>query len=472
MDNLNSALLKKPIPPVPPKLPVDLGHPTPSVSSVPKPPVALSAPIIPSKPIGNQPLAPEAPRKAAGLGLTQLRTMKKDIEMLKKGELPSSRVAMPPKNLPISEEKSSQAKEIKKEATRGALGQMMEEVDEIRQQYGKEKSDIFSRFEKPNLFPPELGRESLATDRSPLAASGPAMPVKLAPAPISTPILEEVSVQKNRKSLWFVLIAIIILLAAAGGFVYWWKFLRQPITHQECRDFQCVTMEGEGENKCQIDDDCLPPEPAAPVSLLPGIDSETIEVFAGQESSFASDFGEIINQQFAPESFRQIRIKKVALNKEKKYASLSEMMALMEINIPLALRSNLEEDYTLFVYTPGVEEKTICQAAERTDAACFGPRLGLAVKLSDREAAIKELVKWETAMAGDLKQLILAETVKDATAKFQYSTLKNLKGASFIRYLNLPIASITIDYGVRENLLIISTSKNSFAKVLDVLDSE
>jgi len=494
VDDFNSSLSKKSMPPVPPKLPVSSDFPRSDSSVPPTPtptptptPIAPQSPVTP-KPIVSQPLLPKMPSKISGLGLSQLRTMRKDIETLKKGGPLPGKMSMPPKNLPIGI-----SKEVKKEATKEVLGKMMKEVDKLRQDYKmKERQDTFPGSEKPNLFPhekesgkkvddqPLFPKPAPSEPRPSIESLQPIVPAKInstpAPAPIapaSGDLTLETPAPKSKKGLWIVSI-IVVVLAMAGGFIYWWKFMRQPATHLECGNFQCVQVDGEGENKCQIDNDCLPPEPEMPVSLLPGIETETIEVLAGRESDFRDNLIRTVGEQTLPEGIKRILIKKVADNKEKKYASLSEMISLMEINIPLSLRSNLEEDYTLFVYTPGTEERTVCQAVSRADVNCYGPRLGLAVKLSEtnKQAVVQELVKWETTITQDLENLILADIADGEMAKFQYSALEDLKGASFIRYINLPISSITLDYGIKDNLLIIGTSKNTLLEVLDLIPNE
>lgn len=453
-------------------------------SSQPEPPKPLSS--VPSK-APSAPPVPKVPSKMSNLTEPQLRTMREDIEILKKGGRPTKTI-VPPKNLPIVGNEPVVSKEAEKEATRQAFGEVMKEVKEIRREKEeskeltkpeeKEKEPvIYPSVKKPTLFPPDKdSKPPIIPPKPPVIPPEPIKPSVKPPIPIKPdikPVIEKSEVptppvKKSKKGLFIVLAIVVALLAAGGGFVYWWNFMRQPATHLECQNFQCVSVEGEGENLCQTDDDCLPPEPEMPVSLISVSGTEVVEFVDGQElAEFLNNLNAVINKQTEQDSLRRILIKKVSTDK-REYASLtdlSDMISNIRFSIPLALKSSFGENYTLFVYTPGTEEYDICQSAGLSGSSCFGPRLGLVIELSDKTEATSELVKWEETILDDLKPLILAETTGEA--EFQSSTIEDLKGASFVRYANLPISSISIDYGIKDNLLIIGTSKNSFFKALN-----
>jgi flagellar basal body-associated protein FliL len=380
--------------------------------------------------------------------------------MLKKGERPTKTI-VPPKNLPVVEPKISQ--EAEKEATRQVFGEVMKEVKDMSQKkediVEPEREPIIQPSKPSALFPPEKDSKPAPIPPKPPKQITPIEPVKK----VEKPKAPAPPVKKSKKGLFIALIAIIVL-AAVGGAAYWWFFMRQPATHLECRDLQCVNIEGEGEDACQLNSDCLPPEPEKPLSLILEDGTETIEITSGQETEFLTNLRAAANKQTAEGSIRRILVKKVS-SEESKYASLTELSNLMGITIPLALKSSFKDSYTLFVYTPKTEETDLCQGLN--NLGCSGPRLGLVVSLADKTTAVGELVQWEETILSDLEAFILAETTGEA--EFQYSTLEDLRGASFVRYANLPLSPISIDYGIKDDLLVISTSKNSFFEALGLL---
>ncbi|MFC1700808.1 hypothetical protein ACFLZ0_01580 [Patescibacteria group bacterium] len=349
-----------------------------------------------------------------------IRTMHEDIERLKQNG-GQSKTIEPPKNLPT-------------------IG-LRQKLEQKKDDSIKGVDDIRARLEERPAPPPP-------------------------PAPSQTDL--PIDSKKNRLILYSALIVIIVLLGS-GGFLYWWNYIREPVVHYKCENLQCVRIEGEGISQCQINEDCIPPEPTKPNSLIPVEKTEIIEVESYQEDIFLSILQRNVLDQAEKGSLNRILIKKISDQKEKKYASLAEFIFLNNISIPLSLRNYFTGDYTLFVYVPEMEEYYKCQDAGITDFGCYGPRLGLAIKLSDKEKAIEELIKWESTMVNDLEELIFAETsIIDESVGFQ-SDLNMKYQEAGIRYQNLPISPIAVNYGFVEDLLIISTSKNGLYIPLDKL---
>jgi hypothetical protein len=67
-------------------------------------------------------------------------------------------------------------------------------------------------------------------------------------------------------------------------------------------------------------------------------------------------------------------------------------------------------------------------------------------------------------MVSNLSSLILAQTAGAATP-FLDGTYQSIP----IRYRNLPIHTVTIDYALNANTLLITTSKNSMFAAIDAL---
>src|SRR3989338_145064 len=261
--------------------------------------------------------------------------------------------------------------------------------------------------------------------------------------------------KKSKRGLkWFIGL-IIVLFVGAGGFLYWWNYIRflpplASLTHFECQNSQCIEVEGEGENQCLANADCLPEEPEEPNSLIPVSETKTIEISISQpenqtpESLLLEKIKTAVLQEQGPGLLKRILVK--IINGEKKYASLGELISGLGINIPQNILTDLK-DYTLFFYTQNE-----------------GPRLGLIIETA---GDIKEnLTLWETAMTADLEPLFL-EAVKEEPENrtFQDNVYQNIA----IRYLNLPDPSLTIDYASIGNKLIITTSKETIYQALEVL---
>ncbi len=148
-------------------------------------------------------------------------------------------------------------------------------------------------------------------------------------------------------------------------------------------------------------------------------------------------------------------------------AVFDDVVGGLKIKIPTSVKKELLEDFDLFIFGSSPFDEQTCRASKNSAPSCFGPRLGLVLKTIDSQAIVSAVKLWEKTMAADLKSLVLAKT-SGGTPTFQTGTYK---GAA-IRYKNLPITAITIEYAVVGDRLIISTSKTSILKAIDALPSE
>jgi len=264
----------------------------------------------------------------------------------------------------------------------------------------------------------------------------------------------------------FIGLLVILIVAGAGGFFYWWNYIRvvTPITHYECQAYQCVSVEGEGEDQCQLSEDCEPAEPAVPDSLIPVDDTKVIELKLEEQDLLSSEIDQVILGNQTAGSMNRILIK-LLIAQEKRYASFSEFANMMSIAIPDDL---MVDDYTIFVYYPKGNEQELCQEAGIVDARCYGPRLGLVIKSTDIQTTKNAISVWEETLSSNLTFLMLASAFDDQIVGFQ-SDLNPSYPDSGIRYENLPISPVAINYAFDSNLLIISTSKYSLYQALDRL---
>ena len=272
--------------------------------------------------------------------------------------------------------------------------------------------------------------------------------------------LEKVTARENRLKAILAGLAILVLIGGTGGFFYWWAYLRvvppPPIvTHYECQDFQCLSVEGEGENQCQTDEDCQPVEPTVPEPLIPVDETQTIELSFGDEKQLSSELAVAAEEEQASSTFRHILVKLVG-QREKEYMDLETFFFALEVAVPENVLEAVPtttpgaegENYTLFFF--GQSE---------------GNRLGIVTTIEEDSLDLM-LKLWEGRMETDLRPLHLG--LKDEPAATE-EFLDNVYRDANIRYINFPGPDLSIDYAVVDDKLIIATSRASMYAVIDAL---
>ncbi len=147
--------------------------------------------------------------------------------------------------------------------------------------------------------------------------------------------------------------------------------------------------------------------------------------------------------------------------------SLEDLLNKLKIKIHPDIILELGSRYwNMFAFGGTALDKSVCQQGKNMAANCWGPRLGLVFDISDLGAGDKTrlasaLRTWERTMVSDLRPLILAKT--GALTGFKTGTYQDQN----IRYQNLPLNTITIDYAIVNDLLIITTSKSAMLKAID-----
>ncbi|MBU1136819.1 hypothetical protein KKD72_00415 [Patescibacteria group bacterium] len=263
---------------------------------------------------------------------------------------------------------------------------------------------------------------------------------------------------KEKNYLKFVLggALLVLILAAIGGFFYWKGHSQIPVpVHLVCQNFQCIEIQGEGENECSLNGDCLPAEPVLPQPLILSPKTKTIEINKGEESSFWDKLEPSLSEDETENVLERILIKMVdGFNKE--YAGLGDFLSLTEINIPSDLARLIEqseangEDYTLFAYNQSE-----------------GKRLGLALKLKTGADLTEILKNWEKDIEHDLTPLFLGMDISNSAAEFK----DNVYQGKNIRYVNFPDPDLSIDYAIIDDKLLITTSQESMYAAIDALSS-
>jgi len=252
-------------------------------------------------------------------------------------------------------------------------------------------------------------------------------------------------------------LVIIFLIIGTGIFFYWWNYIRIipiAITHFECQNEQCTEIEGEGENQCQLNEDCKPIEPIVPKQLIPLHEIETIELSIEKYESFLSRLESIFRTKQEKDTFKSILIKLIKQT-EKEYADFDSFVSISKINIPENIKNIITsskingDNYNLFLYNNGEEN-----------------RVGLIISIEQSHDLVQNLNAWEETMVNDIRPLIFKnEILKSATEEFQDNTYKGVT----VRYINFPTSDLSVDYAIIDNKLIITTSKDSMYAVIDTL---
>ena len=250
---------------------------------------------------------------------------------------------------------------------------------------------------------------------------------------------------------------IFLLILGIGGFFYWLNYLKPiapiaPIvTHFECQENQCVSIEGEGDDKCQNDVECQPIEPIEPIipeSLIPVDETKTIELIVDQENLLLGQLNSIINEEQATSTINHILIK-IVDQEEERYFNLNDLILALNINIPENILLATKNNFTLFLYRQ--EE---------------GSRLGIVIEMGESETLVQNLSDWEDTIIDDLNQLLLTEDILNAhSEEFGDKTYNEI----YIRYMNFPTPALTLDYGIVSGNLVIATSRESMFTVIDRL---
>jgi hypothetical protein len=153
-----------------------------------------------------------------------------------------------------------------------------------------------------------------------------------------------------------------------------------------------------------------------------------------------------------------------------RYLALTELFQILQIDAPPVL--NDYKDFTLNSYSPGIEEEMLCKGEGILRRSCYGPRLGLVIKLQEpqdglltKDSARNIMQEWEKTISEDMVPIILDVIEYRASKEFSSGLYKN----SQTRFINLPLPSTSVDWLIADNYLIIATSKNSARAAVDAL---
>jgi hypothetical protein len=286
------------------------------------------------------------------------------------------------------------------------------------------------------------------------------------PKPKPAPILPTI---KTAKPLSGILILIFLLLAISGILLFFFKWEPSSLppapvlpneqlaelplppaapnpTHKECRGQKCEIVEGKGVDLCQDDTVCQPPLPPMVIGV-----SEEIELSSLNSDVFISLLDEKFKKEYPPKTFIEIVPKY-----QGQLLTISQLFEGLDLHPPQDIKDNLET-YTLYLYS---QEELFSQ--ERRN------RLGIAFKIKEGKSGVVRVAmsEWEKVLPDDfLKVHTLWQRGEKASSDFLDNTYNGIR----IRYTNFPVPDLSIDWAIKNDILLLTTSRESMWQTINVL---
>jgi hypothetical protein len=208
-----------------------------------------------------------------------------------------------------------------------------------------------------------------------------------------------------------------------------------------------------------------PPGPPLPTALISYSEQREIEIEILTYDSLKPKLDSLPDLTFSPSSLTYVPIR--VFNEQKNaYLTLEQLFQTLQIDAPPNLFTI--EEYTLFLYTPDNTLKDFCWEKNIYSSLCYGPRLGLVLKLPQTNDLMqKTMSEWEKTITQDLAPLMLFAPDITGLRDLEFSDGR-LNGV-MTRYINMPVHTMSIDWILTSTHLIISTSKDSARAAFDSL---
>ena len=217
------------------------------------------------------------------------------------------------------------------------------------------------------------------------------------------------------------IIILLVVLIAAGGLFYWLGRKTPPPT------------------PTPPENEAIMPQPSA---LIISVSETKIISLAPDKSLF-----ELLKEEAKSEqpiaTFKRIAI----LKNEREFFSASEVLKNLEVSIPPYALGDFGNDYNLVLYSQ-----------------VTGKRLGIIIEVQNPENLKEQLGNWETTLLDDFKNFYPTQVPGPrASQTFLNDAHQNVA----IRYVNLPTSTLTLNYTILSNFLIIGTSKELIYTIID-----
>lgn len=409
-------------------------------------------------------VAEEAARLAAGKALTAEEEARKTA----KGE---ARLAAEEEKRKMDEEQAAQraaAEEARlkaeEEAARAAAEEeakrTAEEVQRAEEEAKRAREEGF-RLEET---------EARARVEAAAVAEKTAMEkeMKKVPLPgIEKPPTEEIVITRvgvlpfhRTKSFRLVLSGLaIILITIAGLTFYWQKYYEQiPLIPEVLRNLFVPKPAIPPEEKVGEIAPAPPPPPVerpaeVPPSLLLTREPEKTVTLTPRTKSKEDILEALtieIQTQESPDT-----LKRIILKVDEHYLTSQEFFDTLEVSTPAGWLANFAGEFNFFIYTQNE-----------------GYRWAAVLKWRDAQKALNDMQKWETTgLDKDLNPLYFG-IVKGLPVVKEFVSDSTMHRNVDVRYMNFPFEDLSVDYAFYKDYLLLSSSRKSMYKLVDLLISE
>jgi hypothetical protein len=199
-------------------------------------------------------------------------------------------------------------------------------------------------------------------------------------------------------------------------------------------------------------------EEVLPSALFTINQTETIILKAGQKKNLFQEINKIAEKSQTPGSFTRILVKFISEDQQQKYASLVDLIDSLQIVFSSELLSNLDGNYTLFLYS----QKEILDSPFL--ASLGENKLGLVMGFRESSEISRQFASWQPTMPIDLDALFLGKKISfGQNYQFQELTYKGI----LIHSLDLPNQYSSLNYALTGNKALIATSLESSQSLID-----
>ncbi|MEK7564719.1 MAG: hypothetical protein AAB501_00575 [Patescibacteria group bacterium] len=260
-------------------------------------------------------------------------------------------------------------------------------------------------------------------------------------------------------------ISVLILSFVAGEI--WWFFLRQTPASEQATTQDILPPPQELQPLLPIEQAPATPEVQIPTEpIATGLLSYDPNTQIVDVANIIKINNELVGDNILAKLIIQKSVTDTTTNESSvtEITTLDEIMKVLKIKIPISVKKELSSEFDVFAFGGNKAfDKTECAKIKNSPTSCYGPRLGMAIKVLDSTKISAPLKAWEKTMVTDLKPLVLSKVGVAASPTFQTGTYQN----QTIHYKNLPINTITVEYTLIDDVLIITTSKSAILKAID-----